>query len=118
MNSPAKGKLSMVLRSINLTGDRSAAVKLLDDFEAMPLGQPKFMELNNVFELIAATNDAELFKRGVDNILALGNALPEAFREQAMRELTGGLRQIQKEKKEAGQNALADYVDTKLPKGF
>jgi aminopeptidase N len=117
-NMNPKGKLATAIKSIILSGDRTAALKLLSDFEAMPLGQPKFQALNDVFELIAATNDPEIFRRGVDDILALGNALPEAFRDQAMKELTNSLRQIQKEKREAGLAAQAEYLETKLPKGF
>jgi aminopeptidase N len=118
MNTPAKGRLAAVLKTISIVGDRTAAVKMLSDFEAMPLGQPKFQALDGVFELVAATTDLELLKRGVDNILALGNAIPENFREQAMKQLTAALRNIQKEKRAAGLTAQADYIDSKLPKGF
>jgi aminopeptidase N len=116
--APAKGRLASVLKTLTLSGDREAAVKLLSDFEAMPLGQPKFQALEGVFELVTATNDLELFKRGVDDILALGNALPEDFREQVMKQLVTALREVQKEKREAGLGSQADYIDTKLPKGF
>jgi aminopeptidase N len=118
MNIPAKGRLAAVLKTISIVSDRTAAVKLLSDFETMPLGQPKFQALDGVFELVAATPDMELLKRGVDNILALGNAIPENFREQAMKQLTTALRNIQKEKRAAGLTAQADYIDSKLPKGF
>jgi aminopeptidase N len=113
-----KGKLAAAVRSVTISGDRPAALKLLNDFGAMPLGPEKFQALNEVFELVQATNDLELFRRGTDAILALGNALPEQYREQAMKELTNELRKVQKEKREAGQAAQADYLDTKLPKAF
>jgi aminopeptidase N len=113
-----KGKLAAAVRSVTISGDRPAALKLLNDFGAMPLGPEKFQALNEVFELVQATNDLELFRRGTDAILALGSALPEQYREQAMKELTNELRKVQKEKREAGQTAQADYLDTKLPKAF
>jgi aminopeptidase N len=55
MNTPAKGRLAAVLKTISIVGDRTVAVKMLSDFEAMPLGQPKFQALDGVFELVAAT---------------------------------------------------------------
>jgi hypothetical protein len=54
----------------------------------------------------------------VDDILALGSALPESFREQVMKQLVTALREVQKEKREAGLGSQADYIETKLPKGF
>jgi hypothetical protein len=69
-----------------------------------------------VFELVANTTDLELFKRGVDDILGLGKALPENFREQAMKELTTALREIQKEKTAAGLSSQVAYLESKLPK--
>jgi aminopeptidase N len=113
---PAKGKLANVLKSINLLGDKTAAVKVLSDFEAMPLGQPKFQALNEVFELVSSTPDLDLFKRGVDDILGLVNALPEAYREQASKQVTSALRGIQKEKTAKGLTSHVDYIDSKLPK--
>jgi hypothetical protein len=35
-----------------------------------------------------------------------------------MKQLTAALRNIQKEKRAAGLSAQADYIDSKLPKGF
>jgi aminopeptidase N len=113
-----KGRLTAAVRSVTLSGDPVAAQKVVTDFEAMPLGQEKLQALNNVFELVSSTRDLNLFRRGVDAILGFGKALPEQFREQVMKELTKSLRQIQKEKRDAGQAAQADYLDTKLPKAF
>ncbi len=113
-----KGTLSAAIRSVKLSGNPAAALKVVTDFEAMPFGQQKFQALNEVFDVVAKTADLNTFRLGVNAILALGNAIPEQFREQAMKELTDGLRQIQKDKREAGLAAQADYLDTKLPKGF
>jgi aminopeptidase N len=110
-----KGKLATVLKVLSFS-DKSTAAKVLSDFEAMPLGQPKFQALNEVFELVAASSDTDIFKRGVDDILALGKAIPENFREQAMKEIYNALREIQKEKKAAGLTAQVDYLESRLPK--
>lgn len=112
----AKGKLAGVLKSISLSSDKTAAAKVLSDFEAMPLGQPKFQALEGVFELIGTTTDTELFRRGVDDILALGTALPESFREQVMKQLYKALRDVQKEKQSAGLATQVEYLESKLPK--
>lgn len=113
---PAKGKLASVLKSINLLSDKTAATKVLSDFEVMPLGQQKFQALNDVFELVASTPDFDLFKRGVDDILGLVNALPEAYREQAAKQIHSSLRELQKEKVAKGLSSQVEYIDSKLPK--
>ena len=110
---PAKGKLDNVVKRLAnpVSGD-----KLLSDFEAMPLGQPKFTKLNDIFEFMDNTTSNELFKRAVDDILKLENDLPEAFRAQATEQLNAALRQLQKQKTDAGLKEQADYIDSKLPK--
>ena len=65
-----KGRLASTVKKIVSTSDAGAATKVLTNFEAMPLGQPKFQALGGVFELIAATRSNSLLKRGVDDILA------------------------------------------------
>lgn len=111
--TPAKGKLDNVVKKLAnpLSGD-----KLLSDFEAMPLGQPKFNKLNDLFDFMSGTSSNELFKRAVDDILKLENEIPEAYRAQAADQLNAALRQLQKEKAEAGLKEQADYIDSKLPK--
>lgn len=113
---PAKGRLASALKNVMVSRNRDAALKMLTDFEAMPLGQAKFQALGGVFELVESTTDLALFKRGIDNILALGAAIPEQFREQAMGQIHAGLREIQKEKAANGLNDQAAYIDTKIPK--
>lgn len=111
-----KGRLAAATKTIISSKDKDAAAKVLADFEAMPLGQEKFQALGGVFELVASTSDLTLFKRGIDDILALGAAIPENFREQAMGQIYGALRQLQKEKASNGLTEQAGYLDTKIPK--
>jgi len=111
-----KGRLASVTKSIISSKDKDAALKQLADFEAMPLGQPKFQALGGIFELAIGTSDMAIFKRSIDNILALGAAIPEQFREQAMGQIYAGLREIQKEKVESGLTEQANYIDSKIPK--
>lgn len=110
------GRLEMAVKSVMSSRDRGTALKVLADYEAMPLGQPKFQALQGVFDLVASTSDQEIFKRGVDDILALGAALPENFRDQVMTQLYTGLREIRKDKVESGLTAQVAYLDSKLPK--
>ncbi|RYF86998.1 MAG: M1 family peptidase [Chitinophagaceae bacterium] len=114
--SEVKGRLAAATKSVISSRDKGAALKLLSDFEAMPLGQPKFQALNNVFELVSATSDLDIFKRGIDDILALGKAIPESFRDQAMGQIYAGFREIQKEKVENGLTEHANYIESKIPK--
>ncbi|HVF96838.1 MAG TPA: M1 family aminopeptidase, partial [Flavisolibacter sp.] len=111
-----KGKLASAAKNIVTSKDKGAALKMLSDFEALPLGQPKFQALGGVFELAAATSDLDLLKRGIDDILALGAAIPEGFREQAMGQIYAGLKEISAEKKASGLTDHAAYIDSKLPK--
>jgi aminopeptidase N len=113
---PVKGRLAAATKTIISSRDKEAAAKLLADFEAMPLGQGKFQALGGVFELVASTSDLALFKRGVDDILALGAAIPENFREQAMGQIYTALREIQKEKATNGLTEQVNYLNSKLPK--
>jgi aminopeptidase N len=113
---PMKGKLASAVKNVLASRNRDAALKVLTDFEALPLGQAKFQALGGVFELVESTTDLEIFKRGIDDILALGAAIPEQFREQAMGQIYAGLREIQKEKTANGLNDQAAYIDTKIPK--
>jgi aminopeptidase N len=110
---PAKGRLERVIQSIT---NPVSGEQLLSEFEALPLGQPKFNKLNDVFDFMSNTSSNQLFKRGVDDILKLENDLPEAFRAQATEQLNNALRQLQKQKAEAGFKEQADYIESKLPK--
>jgi aminopeptidase N len=110
---PSKGRLQNVInRIINPVNGE----KLLSDFEAMPLGQPKFNMLNDLFDFMEHTTSNDLFKRAVDDILQLEKDLPEAFRAQATEQLNAALRELQKQKAAAGAKEQADYIDSKLPK--
>lgn len=110
---PAKGKLAGMIKKLATPVD---ANKVIADFEAMPMGQNKFMALEGVFEVLESTSSIDIFKRGVDAILQLQKDIPEAFREQATEQLNQALREIQKGKAAAGLKDQADYVDSKLPK--
>jgi aminopeptidase N len=110
---PAKGKLENMIKKL---ANPVNGEKLLTDFESTPMGQQKFAMLNDVFEFMSSTSSNELFVRAVNDILQLEKDIPEAFRGQATDQLNNALREIQKDKAEAGLKEQADYIDSKLPK--
>jgi aminopeptidase N len=114
--TPAKGKLQTVVKQIVSATDPNAAMKVLADFEALPIGQEKFQGLENVFNLIESTTSLDVLKRAVDDVVNLIKEIPEAFREQAATQLYAGLKELQKEKAANGLNEQAAYIESKLPK--
>jgi aminopeptidase N len=112
-SEPAKGKLARMIHKLAapVNGEN-----LLADFEAMPLGQAKFDQLNDIFDFMDNTSSLPLFQRAVDAILKLENDIPEGYREQISEQLNNALRQLQTEKAAAGMKEQADYIDSKLPK--
>ena len=113
---PSKGRLANVIKKIMSATDANAGATILKNFEDMPFGQAKFQALEGVFDLLESTSSFDLFKRGVDDVLAVGQSAPESFREQIVTALNTALREMQKKKASEGQKEMADYLDTKLPK--
>ncbi len=113
-----KGKLaSAVTTSVIKYGDESAADMILQNFEAMPLGQAKFEALQPLSEFLGKLASFDVFKRGVDAIDAFHLQIPEAYRSQVTPFIEGLLKNIQKAKKDKGQTQLADYAGTKIGSG-
>ncbi|MFL5739223.1 MAG: M1 family aminopeptidase [Flavisolibacter sp.] len=113
---PSKGKLASSIKTILSSRNGAAAIKMLEDFEALPMGQSKFQALDGLFEFLYTTNNLELFKRGVDDLFTLESQTPEAFRDQLVTALNTELRKMQKEKAANGQTDQSNYLDSKLPK--
>jgi len=111
-----KGRLAAAIKSIMNSKDLAGAEDMLKKFEDLPMGQEKFQALDGVFDLIQSTSNFPLFKRAVDDVMALGPKIPEAFRDQVVTALNSALWEIQKEKAQAGQQEMADYLTSKLPK--
>lgn len=110
---PAKGRLENVIRRL---ANPVNPDKLLSNFESMPFGQAKFAALNDLFELIADTKSFDVFKRGIDDIIALENQTPDAFKGQVTPILNNALRQLQQQKAADGEQQFADYIGSKVPK--
>ena len=97
-------------------GDAASGMKLVADFEAMPMGQEKFQALQGVFELIESTSSLDVLKKAVDAVMKLQTQIPEAFRDQVNSQLNAGLKEIAGEKAKSGLKDQADYIESKLPK--
>jgi len=121
---PSKGKLaSSITAALIRSGDESAADIILSNFEKMPLSQAKFQMLQSISEFLASAKKMDIVKRGVDDIVAFRDAIPEAFRDQTHPFINGViLKGLATKKKEAGLQDQADYIVSKLPdadkKGF
>jgi len=121
---PAKGNLSSAITAIMIeSGDESSAEMILKNFESMPLSQNKFNLLQSMGDFLGKTKNADIFKRGIDDIVTFRDAIPEAFKGQTDPYINGVLlKGLAAKKKEAGLTEQSDYVISKLPaedkKGF
>lgn len=113
MAAPSKGKLAAVSKKLAspVNGD-----KLVADFNAMPLGQPKFAALQDLFDFMESTSNTEQFKKGVDAVLTLMTQIPDAYKEQVNPQLTTALKELQTQKTNSGLKEQADYIGSKLSK--
>ena len=123
-SQPEKGKLSSVITAVMIeSGDESAANMILKNFEKMRLSQAKFNLLQQIGDFLIKTKSMDIFKKGVDDIVAFRDAIPDAFKGQTDPFINGVLlKGLATRKKEAGLTEQSDYVISKLPaedkKGF
>lgn len=118
---PSKRKLSSAIRFIMF--DESTGDSTLRQFESMPLSQNKFNMLQSVSDVLEYTKNMSIFKRGVDDVVAFRDAIPQSFRDQTDPIINGVLlKGLATRKKEAGQTEQLNYILSKLPaedkKGF
>lgn len=122
-----KGNLKdAVQTSLLNSGDENVGAEILVEFKDMPLSNGKFSLLGPLSTYLSATNNVDQLKKGVDAIAEFREAIPESFKNQVTPYLNGILKNIMdaklkklKEKEDAAQKEMADYIKTKLPeKGF
>jgi aminopeptidase N len=112
---PAKGRLRNAITSALIRGgDESAAATVLSNFEQMPLSQEKFETLRLLREYLERVKNPVMFKRGIDDIVAAEQQVPESFRGQVSGFITQLLTALQNLKTASGEKELADYVQQKL----
>lgn len=123
-SQPAKGALfNAITATIIESGDESSADIILSRFEKMGLSQAKFNLLQSIGTFLAKSSNMDVVKRGIDDIVAFRDAIPEAFRGQTDPFINGILlKGLVVKKTEAGLKDQADYIKSKLPeedkKGF
>ena len=120
-SQPAMGKLASALTYTLF--DETTTDPILTKFEHMPLSQNKFALLQQVGDILENTKNMSNFRRGVDDVVAFRDAIPEAFKSQTDPIINGVLlKGLATRKKEAGHTEEFNYVISKLPeedkKGF
>jgi len=115
-----KGKLSSAITAIIIkSGDESMAEIILSSFEKMPLSQAKFEQLGSLANFLEKTRNMDLLKRGVDDIVAFRDAIPENFKSQTDPVINGEiLKGLAQKKKDAGLQEQANYIISKLPDAY
>jgi len=119
VKEPAKGKLIAAISSVLIkSGDESSFDLISDNFEKMPVNQEKFMFIRPYSELISKVKSTTQVKRGVDLIVKFREAIPQAYRNQTDGFINNALSGIAAKKTAAGLQEQADYVKSKVQKGF
>ena len=118
---PTKKKLPYTIAYV--TFDESSSDSILTKFERMPMSQEKFNMLQSVSDVIENTKNMNTFKRGIDDVVKLRDAIPQNFRSQTDPIINGVLlKGVAARKKEAGRMEEFNYIISKLPtddkKGF
>lgn len=122
VKEPAKGKLVAAVSAVLIkSGDASSFDLISDNFDKMPLSQEKFMFTLPYADLVSKVKNTAQVKRGVDLIVKLREAIPQAYRSQTDGVINNALTGIAKKKAGEGLQEQADYIKSKLPgtpKGF
>jgi aminopeptidase N len=131
-NTETRGLLNQaVMTEIVKSGDESMADKIIGSFEKMPLSDGKFQFANVLSTYLANVKNIDIVKRGVDAIVGLRNAVPEAFRDRTDPYINGMILKglLASKQKESINNPsdekvkeVIEYIKEKLPesekKGF
>ncbi|HEY0678743.1 MAG TPA: M1 family aminopeptidase [Chitinophagaceae bacterium] len=117
---PAKGKLGDAISETMIRfGNEDAFEIIAKNFDDLPLGQAKFEKLQPFANFLAKVKDATKLKQGVDMIVEFREAVPQAFRGQTDPFINNViLKGLAGKKQAAGLSEQADYINSKLGKGF
>jgi aminopeptidase N len=112
-----KGELARAITGTLYTyADESDFDALAAQFDRLPLGQSKFMLLQPFSGYLKRVKNTENFKKGIDMIVALRDAIPADYADQINAYVNGMiLNGIAVSKKAAGLTEQADYVKSKIP---
>ena len=116
---PAKGALVAATASVLIkSGDAGSVDVISDNFEKMPVNEEKFMFIKPYSDLLAKVKNTDQVKRGVDLIVKFREAIPQAYHTQTDPFINNALSGLAAKKKADGQQDQADYINSKVPKGF
>ncbi len=89
---------------------------LAKQFDNLPLGNEKFMKLQQFAEFLKGVKNTDNFRKGIDIIVSFRESIPEAYRDQTFPYINGMiLNGIATAKQSEGLAEHADYVRSKLP---
>ena len=115
---PAKGKLSNAIASIiAAAGDENGFDLITAKFTKLPMSTEKFTTLITLSECLQQLNNNEKFKQGIDLITQFRDNVPAEIKAQSDQYINSLILKTLAAKKEAkGEQELADYIKSKLPK--
>ena len=119
MKAPAKGELQVAISTVLVqSGDESDFDAISDNFEKMPVGQTKFQFMMPYAKMLTKVQNAAKLKRGVDLLVQFKQAIPQAYRGQTDPYFDNALKGLAKQKQAEGKTDQAEYINSKLTKGF
>lgn len=119
IKQPAKGTLMAAISAVLIkSGDESSFDVISDNFDKMQVGQEKFMFVKPYAELISRIKNTDQVKKGIDLIVKFREAIPQAYHTQTDPFINSALSGIANRKDAAGLKEQANYIKTKIPKGF
>ncbi|HVU56886.1 MAG TPA: M1 family aminopeptidase [Puia sp.] len=119
IKQPSKGALTAAISAVLIkSGDESSFDAISDNFDKMPVGQEKFMFIKPYAELISKVKNTDQVKKGVDLIVKFREAIPQAYHTQTDPFINSALSGIANRKESEGLKEQADYIKSKVPKGF
>ncbi len=82
-NKPVKGKLGEIMGQVMIeTGTEEDFDVIAKNYDKMPLNQAKLEGLQPFSQYVAKINNTEKFKKGIDIIATLRDAIPAAYQSQ------------------------------------
>ena len=112
-----KGRLATATTSTIIRyGDEGAYDFVTKKFDEMPVSQAKFQAVQSFADFLVKVKDLEKFKKGVDMIVEFREAIPQNARANTDGFINNALKGLAAKKETAGAKAMADYVNSKLPK--
>ncbi|HJU45366.1 MAG TPA: M1 family aminopeptidase, partial [Chitinophagaceae bacterium] len=122
-DQPAKGRLAGAVSQLLMAGGSEEDFETIaGNFEDLPMGDDKLEALQPFSQYLAKVSDPVKFKKGVDMIVAVRNAIPSAYQAQLAPYINSVILNgiiTQKSKELKGNNAAAvkeqiDYVKSKI----